>query len=108
MAEQTPRTATGPALMEKLLEVEQLLREVSTEARKHWEQDRRRMDLIDRFVDPNLEIESLLKQLFAAIRRSDDAKRDLIREVQRLSGAVEVAISDPAREVNGTRQRGAD
>ena len=103
MAESTPRIATGPALMTKLLELEQRLDGLATEARTHWSKEEGRMQLVDKFVDPALDLESLLKQLYQTIRRNGETMRDIERELRRLSGAVEVAIGGEtiARECNG-------
>jgi hypothetical protein len=117
MAEQVPRIATGPAIMAKLLELEQKLNDLEEEARKHWEQDKRRMALIDQFVDREMPLDILLVNIFDSLKRNTEAKQGLEREVRRLLSAVELSLADlhnrqpvePAqiREVNGERKRKA-
>ena len=110
MAEQAPRTpaepgraASGPALMQQLLELRQEFDELATEARQHWSKDEQRMQLIDQFINPQLNLEGILRQMVDALDRHRVIVAAVERELRRLSGAVEIAISDPgaAREVNG-------
>jgi hypothetical protein len=93
--------------MTRLLELEQMLRELATEGRAHWAKEERRFELIDQFIDPQLNLEGLLKQMVDALERHRRTVAALEQEVRRLSGAIELAISDPGatREVNGERER---
>jgi DNA repair ATPase RecN len=99
--QQAPRVATGPALMAKLLEIEAQFTELATEARAHWSKEEQRMQLVDRFVDPSINLDSLLKQVFQTLERNREAMQALEREARRLVGAVELTFSTREIEVNG-------
>jgi hypothetical protein len=105
MKTETPRLATGPALMEKLLELEQKFDDLATEARAHWSRDEERMRLVDQFVDPQLGLEHLMHELHRVLDQQREA-------LGKLSTAIELHLSDPgttpvpeAREINGERMR---
>jgi hypothetical protein len=105
MAEQAPRVATGPALMSKLLELEQQFTELATEARAHWSREEQRMQLVDQFVSPELNLDHLVHELYRVLDRQREA-------LSKLSTAIELHLSDPgqerapeAREVNGKHRR---
>ena len=107
MTEQTPRVATGPALMQKLLELEQKFDDLATEARAHWSKEEQRMRLVDQYINHNQPYDILGVNIFDTLKRNADAMHALEREMRRLVGAVEVALGDPgaAREVNGKHHR---
>lgn len=106
MAGPAPPPATGPALMEQLIQLRAQFDQLAVEARDHWDAEERRFELTDKFIDPALNLDALLKQVFSMLKRDHEAVQALEREVRRLSGAVEVAISTSALDrpvVNGQR-----
>lgn len=105
MAE-APRMATGPALMEQLLQVRQALDEIADEARAHWSREEHRMRLVDQFVDPQLRLDSLLKNIYDTLVRNREAMLALEAEARRLTTAVELAVGDPSRCQPLERERG--
>jgi hypothetical protein len=92
--------------MSKLLELEQKFDEFAAEARFHWSRDEERMRLIDQFVNPQMQLEHLLTELFKILQEQREA-------LGKLSTAIELQLSDPARdvqearEVNGRREGGS-
>jgi hypothetical protein len=83
--------------MSKLLELEQKLDEYAAEARAHWSRDEERMRLIDQFVDPQMQLEHLLTELFRILQEQREA-------LGKLSTAIELQLSDPARDSQETRE----
>jgi hypothetical protein len=102
---QAGRVASGPALMSKLLELEHIVNELADEARSHWSKEEQRMQLVDRFIDPSIELDSLLKQVFQTLERNRAAMLALEREARRLVSAVELTFSTREIEVNGEKSR---
>jgi hypothetical protein len=100
-----PRMATGPALMEQLVQLRATLDEIAEEARAHWSREEQRMRLVDQFVDPQLNLDSLLKQIYATLARNREAMLALEAEARRLTSAVELAVGDPTLLIE--REKGA-
>jgi len=91
--DQVSPPATAAALREQLIQLRSQFEALADEARRHWAAEERRFTLIDQFIDPQLSLESLLKQLFDALERNRHAVLDLEREHCRLTNAIELAIS---------------
>jgi hypothetical protein len=104
--DQVSPPATAPALMEQLIQLRSQFEALADEARRHWAAEERRFTLIDQFIDPQLSLESLLKQLFDALERNRRAVQDLEREHRRLAHVIELALATHTRErpqTNGQR-----
>jgi hypothetical protein len=87
------RPATGPALMEQLVQMRQDLDDFMEQARAHWSAEEKRFENIDAFIDPAMQLQSLMKQMFGILNRNHKAMLELEREVRQLYTAVELAIS---------------
>ena len=85
--------ATGPALMEQLIQLRAAFDALAIEARDHWDAEERRFELTDTFIDPALNLDGLLKQVFSMLKREHEAVQTLEREMRRLTTAIELAIS---------------
>lgn len=96
------RPATGPAIMEQLLELRAEFEHLAEEARQHWAQDAERMRLVDRYIDPTMNLQATLAQTLAHLKELREAvqamERTLRAEHHTTRTAVSLHMSDPARE----------
>jgi hypothetical protein len=95
--------------MQKLLELERKFDELAIEARQHWSKEEGRMQLVDQFVNPSLEIDHVLHELHRVLDRQRQEFNELRRAVMlHLSDPGQSAPSAPVtREVNGEHRRKA-
>src|SRR5262249_10457909 len=95
-----PGMATGPALMQKLLEIEQKVDDLANDAHIQWGKEEQRMRLVDQFIDPQLDLSAFLKQLFGILQHNHTSVQELEREMRRLTSAVELLLSDSHDQVD--------
>src|SRR5919109_5443640 len=95
----TDRPATGPAIMEQIVQVRALFEQLAEEARAHWRRDEERMRLVDRFMDPQLNLDLVLKQIIGELQRQKTAlenmERTLRAEHHETRTAVAIHMSEP-------------
>lgn len=97
--------AADSLIMEQLIQLRHTLDALIAEAHDHWETEERRYTLIDKFVDAELPIDGLLKQVLSTLTRDHRALLDLQQQVRLLERAVELAIDSGGidRLTNGRR-----
>lgn len=81
MGEQPPTPAIA-AVAEEQLRLSEALNQFIAEARAHWAAEDQRFKNIDAFIDPTMELQSLLKQLFGILSRNHQAVQALERIVK--------------------------
>lgn len=91
--------ATGPAIMEQLVQLRKEFDTLAEEARAHWSKEEQRLELTDKFIDPAMDLQGLLKQVFGMLRDNHRAVQRMEREVRQLATAVELAMSTDALEL---------
>lgn len=84
--------ATGPALMEQFIQLRAEFDVFAAEARAHWTKEEERMRLVDQFIDPSIDLDSLLKQVLAACQMQQDALHELERSVREQQRIVYTAM----------------
>jgi hypothetical protein len=82
--------------MEQIILLRAAFDAFTEEAHAHWEREEERMRLVDRFIDPALNLDGLLKQVFSMLRSEHESTLALEREMRRLTAAVELATSTSA------------